>query len=154
MLNSTNTQLSIALFQKTSELLQPITINNIDNTMVVSFIVKIAESGLFLFSLCISIFSIYFSLFYFQNQGQYQSDKIMLSHNRSHQMTQSQNHMTHGRRQKVLEEQHHTICEIHVNFKDIYMVIQGRLEIACMDHQILVYKVDNPVQSSLLSSLI
>jgi len=65
MLNSTNTQLSIALFQKTSELLQPITINNIDNTMVVSFIVKIAESGLFLFSLCISIFSIYFSLFYF-----------------------------------------------------------------------------------------
>ena len=65
MLNSTNTQLSIALFQKISELLQPITINNIDNTTVVSFIVKIAESELFLFSLCISIFSIYFPLFYF-----------------------------------------------------------------------------------------
>jgi len=33
------------------------------------------------------------------------------------------------------------------------MAIYGRLEIVSIDHGVLVYKVDNPIQSSLLSSL-
>ena len=32
--------------------------------------------------------------------------------------------------------------------------IYGRLEVVSMDHGVLIYKVDNPVQSSLLSSLV
>jgi len=34
------------------------------------------------------------------------------------------------------------------------MAVQGRLEVVSMDHEVWVYKVDNPVQSSLLSSLV
>ena len=33
------------------------------------------------------------------------------------------------------------------------MAVEGRLEVVNTDHNVLVYKVDNPVQSSLLSSL-
>ena len=34
------------------------------------------------------------------------------------------------------------------------MAVQGRLEVVSMDHEVLVYKIDYPVQSSLLSSLV
>ena len=34
------------------------------------------------------------------------------------------------------------------------MVIEGRLKQQSTDHELLVYKVNNPVQSSLLSSLV
>jgi len=34
------------------------------------------------------------------------------------------------------------------------MAVEGRLEVVSMDHEVLVYKVDNPVQSSLSSSLV
>ena len=106
---------------------------------------KRSRLKLFLFSLLIFIFFlIYFLLFYFQNQGQ--SDKIMLSHSRSHQMTQSQV-TQHIEGYKRIQKNNVIQCVIH-------MVIQGRLEIACMDHQVFVYKVDNPVQSSLSSSLV
>ena len=37
---------------------------------------------------------------------------------------------------------------------DIYMALYDRLEISSMDHESLVYKVDNPVKSFLSSSLI
>jgi len=33
------------------------------------------------------------------------------------------------------------------------MAVQGRLEVVSMDHEVLVYKIDYPVQSSLSSSL-
>ena len=34
------------------------------------------------------------------------------------------------------------------------MAVYGRLGVVGTDHEVLVYKVDNPVQSSLLSSLV
>jgi len=33
------------------------------------------------------------------------------------------------------------------------MAVQGRLEVVSMDHEVLVYKIDYLIQSSLLSSL-
>ena len=33
------------------------------------------------------------------------------------------------------------------------MAVLDRLEVVSIDHEVLVYKIDNPVQSSLLSSL-
>jgi len=34
------------------------------------------------------------------------------------------------------------------------MAVEGRLEVVSIDYEVLVYKVDYPVQSSLLSSLV
>ena len=34
------------------------------------------------------------------------------------------------------------------------MAVYSRLEVVSIDHKVLVYKIDNPVQSSLSSSLV
>jgi len=34
------------------------------------------------------------------------------------------------------------------------MAVYGKLEVVSMDHRVLLYKIDNSVQSSLLSSLV
>ena len=100
--------------------------------------VSLSSFSSFLFS-----FSIYFLFFYFQNLGLGLESPSHISH------SDRDGHKSRGASKDVESSGRDDIIP-HV----ISMIIQGRLEIARTDHQVVVYKVDSLVQSSLLSSLI